>query len=363
MPRASVEEVAAWSNQLSDLYTIERGVLGRRQGDREHLAAKVLSFLASDAPKLASALGECARREPAFGEATTVVDLGCGVGATSVGYLQWLVGHGRLRRPRRFIGIDAVPATLAVWAAVVGKAAALAGVEATVESRRGELLDAEPPTGSLVLCQTALNERLAGNRGGELAHDERTVAAVARWAGRGPVLLVEPALKGPTRALHRMRDAILARGGARVVAPCPHQAACPMLGNDRDWCHESPRIEPTPMVAAVQAIARRRDERALHAFLGLAPASATAEPRLWRLVSDALGSRGKTERWACCDDGRLRLLRVLDKERSERNALLVEAERGTLVARPRPADGSGGDVADRIGPDVAIEAWPPLAAH
>jgi hypothetical protein len=108
-----------------------------------------------------------------------------------------------------------------------------------------------------------------------------------------------------------------------------------MLPQPRDWCHESRLVEPTPRVAEINAITRRRDNRLLFSMLAIEPASPIADPPsdtiLWRLVSDPLGSRGKTERWVCGSDGRLRVVRVLDRERTEHNEAIVEAERGTLV--------------------------------
>ena len=67
--------------RLSDLYTVDRGRLAREQADAAHLAAKREYFLASDAPKVALALDECAARSDAFArlaalERVRVVDLG-----------------------------------------------------------------------------------------------------------------------------------------------------------------------------------------------------------------------------------------------------------------------------------------------
>lgn len=358
----AVRDVAAWVCELSDLYTLERGVLAKRQGDRGHVAAKSLYFLASDAPKVMLALAECAARDGRFAAPSTIVDVGCGVGATSVGALLWLAGRGQRRVT--IWGIDHEPSVLAAWAATVRQAAAIVGVEATLHTYAADGLERElPEETSLVLCQTALNERLAGNRAGELDHDQATVDAVARWARSVPTLLIEPALKVTTRALQRLRDRLLRSEPIEVVAPCPHQGPCPMLGNERDWCHESRRIEPTSRGAAIQALTRRRDALALSSFLALAPRGLairglssrglgqpdSSDGRLWRLVSDPLGSRGKTERWTCRSDGVLRLVRVLDRERSDENTLLVDAERGTLVRLPVLPN------SDRIAPTDRVE--------
>ncbi len=347
VPAARVATVAEWVVELSDLYTVERGVLARRQGDREHLGAKLLYFLASDAPKVGLVLDECARRDPSFATARTIVDVGCGVGATSVGYLDWCAKRGQ-RGPFSLTGIDHSAAVLAIWTRVVAKAAELAGIDVTLSTVCADAFQVPlPPTCDLVLCQTAFNERLA--RDGE--YDAESFEVLLRWSRGVPVAVIEPALKTTTRALQRLRDRLLVAGGMHVVGPCPHDRPCPMLARPDDWCHESRRIEPTPMVAAVQAITRRRDDRALYSFLALVPGNRANSPEAhtWRLVSDALGSRGKTERWTCRGNGELHLIRVLDRERSECNALLVEAPRGEVVfVVPMPAS-------DRIGPQVGAQ--------
>ncbi|MFN5496393.1 MAG: small ribosomal subunit Rsm22 family protein, partial [bacterium] len=156
--------------------------------------------------------------------------------------------------------------------------------------------------------------------------------------------------------LMALRDDLCARGGMHVVAPCLHQARCPMLAREGDWCHEARRIEPTPRVARIDRIVGRRDERALFAFLapapGQPPAHAPQSPTLVRLVTDTLGSRGKTERLACRADGELRLMRLLDRETTESNRAFLAAERGAVLAiDPLPPN-------DRISPTAAVREQP-----
>lgn len=49
------------------------------------------------------------------------------------------------------------------------------------------------------------------------------------------VVIVEPGNKPVARVVSALRDRLLAT--FRVTAPCPHQAACPALARDADWCH------------------------------------------------------------------------------------------------------------------------------
>ncbi|MEY3143129.1 MAG: hypothetical protein RLY21_1622 [Planctomycetota bacterium] len=350
--------------RLSDLYTTDRGRLAHEQADAAHLAAKREYFLASDAPKVALALEECAVRSDAFARVATlervrVVDFGAGVGATSVGFLAWLAGARAARgftTPARveFQAVElGVPAARA-YETAVRAAAKAARVETVVSVDARDFRTASVPACDLILCQTAINELLTGER-----HSAATVDLVAGWARLAPLLVIEPALRTTTRALMALRDDLLARGGSHVVAPCLHQARCPMLAREGDWCHEARRIEPTPRVARIDRIVGRRDERALFAFLATAPGAApappaqgVAEPRV-RLVTDTLGSRGKTERLVCRSDGELRLMRLLDRETTEANRGFLEAERGAVLAiTPLPPN-------DRISPAATVQQQPP----
>jgi hypothetical protein len=348
-------ELAKAVARLSDLYTSGRDALAREQADAAHLAAKREYFLASDAPKVALALDECAARSEAFArlvalETVRVTDLGAGVGATSTGFLAWLAGARAARgiaTPVR-VELHAVelgePAARA-YEASVKAAAAAAGMTVALKIEARDFRKFTPPPSDLILCQTALNELLVGPE-----HARETVQMVSGWSRAAPLLVIEPALKATTRALMALRDALLALGGAHVVAPCLHQKPCPMRAREGDWCHEARVVEPTARVAAIDAIVGRRDGRALYALLATAPGPAPSvhPPNAVRVVTGTLGSRGKTERLVCRGDGELRLMRLLDRETRDGNRLFLDCDQGAVVRiEPLPSN-------DRIGPDVAV---------
>ena len=347
-------DLAKAVSRLSDLYTTGRDALAREQADASHLAAKREYFLASDAPKIVLALDECAARSDAFAalaraDRVRVVDLGAGVGATSVGFLAWLAARGAASVELHAVELGE-PAARA-YEASVRAAADAAGIRVAIMIEARDFRRFTPPACDLILCQTALNELLVGAE-----HARETVQMAANWARAAPFLVVEPALRPTTRALMALRDALLSLGGMHVVAPCLHQKACPMRAKESEWCHEARRIERTPRVSAVDAIVGRRDGRALFSFLATAPGAAPREfpSSAVRLVTDSLGSRGKTERLVCRGDGELRLMRLLDRETRDANRAFLDAERGAVVEiAPLPAN-------DRIGPDaaVALEAPP-----
>ncbi|MSR42113.1 MAG: hypothetical protein EXS10_09490 [Phycisphaerales bacterium] len=348
--------------RLSDLYTSQRIGLVHAQAHASHLAAKCEFFLAADAPKVALALDECAARTRAFGRLATletirVIDFGAGVGATSVGFLAWLTSmHGRAPQdaPKRVrVEIHAIELGVAaakVLERSVAAAASHCGFDVTLTVTADDFHSTTALDADLILSQTALNELLDGSE-----HAAETVALVHRWASAAPMLLIEPALKTTTRALMQLRDALLLRGGMQVVAPCLHQAQCPMLAREGDWCHEARRIKHTPRVEALNRIVGRRDERALFSYLATMPNSCAQEfplfelaPTAVRLCTDKLGSRGKTERLVCRADGEMRMMRLLDREVRTGNQAFLDTPRGDIVSvEPMPIN-------DRITPEAAV---------
>jgi ribosomal protein RSM22 (predicted rRNA methylase) len=80
---------------------------------------------------------------------------------------------------------------------------------------------------------------------GELSIADQEYIVNAGWeATKEFFVLIEP---GTPRGFERIKQARhqLIQQGAFVVAPCPHEAACPMV--DKDWCHFSQRLERTSL--------------------------------------------------------------------------------------------------------------------
>jgi len=156
-------------------------------------------------------------------------------------------------QPASMIDAGAGPGT-ATWAA----ASAFPSLSDIV------LLDANPALTDLARTLTAGNERLAdaGFRMGavnqlltnaptadlvvasyligELSERERTELASMLWERtRGTLLVVEPGTPAGYARVIALRTQLLA-DGAHVLAPCPHDNACPLVAPD--WCHFAQRL-------------------------------------------------------------------------------------------------------------------------
>lgn len=79
---------------------------------------------------------------------------------------------------------------------------------------------------------------------GELPSEARKQLITAAWeAGTGTLVLIEPGTRRGFEVVAEAREQLISLGAA-IVAPCPHEEACPMkLAGD--WCHFSARVERT----------------------------------------------------------------------------------------------------------------------
>ena len=131
------------------------------------------------------------------------------------------------------------------------------------------------------------------------------------WKATSDVLvLVEPGTPAGFARLRSAREQIIASGG-HVIAPCPHQSACPMAGND--WCHFAVRLPRDREHRQVKGVdVPFEDEK--YAYLVLARKPATAllgrvlrPPRVDKVAAAA----------TICGKGQIEERRVLSRHRDE----------------------------------------------
>jgi ribosomal protein RSM22 (predicted rRNA methylase) len=157
---------------------------------------------------------------------TSLADIGGGTGAAA-----WAVADA-FRSIERITVLDQVEDALALGATVAANAPAPALRSATW---RRFSLPAELPAADLVTVSYVL---------GELAEAaQRDLVAHAAAAG-AVVVIVEPGTPAGYARVIAARDQLLALGH-RVLAPCPHQLACPLSAGD--WCHFGVRVNRTAL--------------------------------------------------------------------------------------------------------------------
>ena len=250
-----------------------------------------------------------------------MIDLGAGCGAMSLGLV------ATVQIPLAITAIDRDSAALAIAATSVRDLAAKRKVAATIATRVDDATKARLADADIVVMGTLLNELDDTAR---LAMVERALAALSP---DGCVIIIEPALRETSRALHTVRDAIVARGAAHVFAPCTrHAAPCPALADPTDWCHEDRAVTLPPRTAELARLTHLRDGGLKFSYLVLRrdPRPLADEPNAWRIVSSPRAQKGKVEVLGCSDSGRVPL-RLLRKNRTPGNRELERTERGELM--------------------------------
>jgi ribosomal protein RSM22 (predicted rRNA methylase) len=218
VPRKGLAERAA---RTSEAYRAGRPSSGVIR-EAEDALAYALTRLPATYAACVTVLAEAARMAPGFAP-TSLLDAGAGTGAASWAALEVWSGLAALT------WLDASPHFLAL-AQQLAAEGSLALRNA--EDRRGDLTAAGPwPTSDVVVASYAL---------AEIAPDRQASTIAELWAATcGVLALVEPGTPAGYARILAARTALIA-AGATILAPCPHHAACPLIGED--WCHFSIRL-------------------------------------------------------------------------------------------------------------------------
>ncbi|TPX72656.1 hypothetical protein SpCBS45565_g00227 [Spizellomyces sp. 'palustris'] len=164
-------------------------------------------------------LDQLAKRIPSF-QPSSVLDFGVGPGTAL-----WAVQH-TFDTVQEHIGVDISVDMLRV--------AERMGTRLGVQLVTKRYLPPQPHPTDLVICAYTLSDIT-------LSQHEQTVEAL--WEHTRDILvLVDRGTPEGFNMIARARAQILGLGNAHVVAPCPHDGECPMLGHD-SWCHFSQRVQ------------------------------------------------------------------------------------------------------------------------
>lgn len=147
----------------------------------------------------------------------------------------------------------------------------------------------------------------------------------ALWARtRGLLLIVEPGTPAGFRRILDAREALIA-AGATIAAPCPHEAACPVVAPD--WCHFARRVARSRVhLRTKSAEVPWEDEKFSYvAATRLRPAARPA-----RILAPPEAGSGKVHLKLCEEDGALRR-RLLTKRDGESFRQARRADWGEAV--------------------------------
>jgi ribosomal protein RSM22 (predicted rRNA methylase) len=227
-------QLARAAAALTELYRREHHVSSIIASDLQRAAYLAVRLPATYAAA-SHVLREMQRRAPQL-EITSLLDLGAGPGTALLAAKELFPALARATL------LDADPG----WQKFGRRVAELAGAE-TSWLQHDLRINADLEPHDLVMICYAL---------GELPEPARDSLMRGAWqSARHLLVIVEPGTVRGFAAVNAARSWLLANG-ANLVAPCPHQFACPMTANGGvhgardfgapgqvDWCHFAQRVE------------------------------------------------------------------------------------------------------------------------
>ncbi len=284
------------------------------------IAARALFWFPRDVVKIALPIAELVASGTFGDRALRVLDLGAGLGATSLGVARVLdairARGGSCPTIESIDAVDADARALDAMRAIADGAFALSLLRGAMPSIRAHTLDLARPLPRSVAMRGPFDLIVSGltlveltraasddlSRASQIASTVRRWVESARLRPDGAIVLLEPGTHDDARALHGAREA-LSKDGWHILAPCPHALACPMLVRERDWCHEDLPVDLPPWLVPVAREAGLRWQGATFSYLTLtrtARRSTAVGSRVRaRVVSSPRISKGKCEAFAC----------------------------------------------------------------
>jgi hypothetical protein len=380
---------------VSDAYN-ERGGATAGTLPAEALGARLVFSFPRDVPKGAGAVRELvasgALRVPPD-RPLRVLDLGAGLGATSRGLVRALAAattdaqattdgqptpDARSTTPAPptvdALLVDAESGALELARLLADARPEERGIRLRVSTARVDLAAERAPSFRKLLGDGApfdvilLGQVLSELHGEETpdARAQRHAAWIVDLAKRelhpsGVLVVVEPALRVRSRHLHEVRAQCI-EAGLYVLAPCVHEATCPMLARSTDWCHEDLSVDLPPWLVPVARAAGLRFEGLTFSYLVLArePRRLSVDPSAVRVISSRKVTKGRSEVHVCGPrEGGERLLFRLDRD-------APGADRGRSGVQSAPRAQSTAPLAEDAWPHLqrgdVVTFAPPLAA-
>ena len=331
--------------ELSRLFTIRRSALSHSYLESPTLAAAYLNyFLPVNLSKIQVLLNEM----PVVlaDEPFSVLDLGSGPGTGALAVLDWWHGRGNVSG-LSVVAVDrsmtALQQAESLWRKYCRTAnltgASLQACKVDV-GRTGWVKDVEPRVPfDLIILANCLNETHADATDPIAMRSSLVTELLARLAPQGTLMIVEPALRETSRALHQVRDRLLQEKRCTVYSPCLHENNCPALINPYDWCHEERAWAPPAFIQEIDGEVGFIKDALKFSYLLLRKDGKTIvdrRPDVYRVVSELRHLKGEKRAWLCNETGRPEIGRQ-DRLASSQNAAFDEWNRGAIVKIERIA--------------------------
>lgn len=219
----SRKELAERAARISETY---RGGAGTRIAiaDRKDTLAYVLARMPATYAATAAALAALSEVVPGFAP-VSLTDVGAGPGTAALAAAEQWPSIGAVTM------LDENRAFSALAADLGGESRHPAIANASRILGDATRLGRDLPHADLVLAAYTL---------AEVADGALPALVEALWqAADGALVLVEPGTPAGYARIRAARDTLISVG-ATIAAPCPHQAACPIVSPD--WCHFAVRL-------------------------------------------------------------------------------------------------------------------------
>lgn len=335
----SHERLAQAVVELSKLFTKARSHLTRTYLDDEFLRAAYLQyFLPVNLAKIQVLLDEMPTPESV--EELRVLDIGSGPGTGTLAVLDWWYK----RKMSRVLSVAAVDGSREVlrqakqlWAEYC-RAASIQ--EAGFQTYQGDLerrtwLEQVQQKGpfDLIILANCLNETFANAGDPIQARTTFVSETLVLLAPHGTMMIVEPALRETSRALHQVRDQLLREKNCTIFSPCLHEEGCPALVKPDDWCHEERTWDPPEVIQKIDDQVGFIKDALKFSYLLLRKDKKTIvkrSPDIYRVVSELRELKGEKRAWLCNECGRQEVGRQ-DRLASPHNEAFDQWHRGAIV--------------------------------
>lgn len=333
------EKIVRGIAELSRRFNKERGSLNQTYLDDRLLSTAYLQyFLPVNLAKIQVLLTELPTLEPI--EKLSILDIGSGPGTGVLAILDWWYQ----RRWPCAVSVTAVDRSTRalrqarqLWEGYCR----LAGpgeidfqtVEGDLERRAWSERVRQKAPFDLIIFANALNEVHAEASDPIIARATLVEEALSLLATHGTMMIVEPALRETSRALHQVRDRLLHEKRCTIYSPCLHENNCPALVKPDDWCHEERAWEPPASIQEIDGEIGFIKDALKFSYLLLRKDGKTIvdrRPDVYRVVSELRHLKGEKRAWLCNELGRSEIGRQ-DRLGSLQNEAFDEWHRGAIV--------------------------------